>query len=165
MSFVSILLFDLGNNLCFIKIWVFFSFARSSVFRFCHNLNPEFFFSTILFFCFITFWVLGFVTTFFLHSFVANWVLEFYLDGILFTPICLNFKYFHCTTFWPLRAHAGKYPPALLGPFSFPGSPSAVHDRVCWLKRKAFCSACPALVNEMVGNRIFYCVLHNCDSV
>ena len=95
---------------------------------------------------------------FFFLSFLTNLVFEFYLNTVFCIPIFFfYFKYLHCTTFWPLRSHAVKYPPVSLGPFSILGSLSDVHDRVCSLKRNAVCPASPALVNEMVASIIFYC--------
>ena len=109
-----------------------FSFAMSSVFRVCCNLNSKFFLSSqIEFFSRIKFWVLRLFTNFFF--FLVLLQIEFL--SFFSTPYFLfhffNFKYFHCTHCWSLRAHAGKYPPASLGPFSIPDP--AVYDRVCSL--------------------------------
>ena len=56
-------------------------------------------------------------------------------------------------------------PPGSLGPSYSPVSHSAILDRVCSLKRSAVCSASSALVDDMTGSNIFYCVPHTFDSV
>ena len=65
------------------------SFAMSSVFWFCHNLNCEFFLTNWVFFSCITFWVLRVCPNLFLifFSFVANWVFELHLNTTLFIPL------------------------------------------------------------------------------
>ena len=84
----------------------------------------------------------------------------FFLSYMFFT---LNFVHHKTPLSW--RPHSEQYPPGSLGTFSSPGSPSAVHDQVCSLKRPAVCSASTALVDYMIGRNIFYCVLHTCVSV
>ena len=46
---------------------------------------------------------------------------------------------------WPWRPPAGQSPPVSSGRSSSPGSPWAVHDQVCSLKRSAVCSASSCL--------------------
>ena len=118
-----------------------------------------------------------------LLSYVRIWVYEFHPKFLFFYNFFItkifqhNFFFFfspfsfftsnfvHHKTPWPLRPHFVQYPPGSLEQFSSPGFPSAVHDQVCSLKRSALCSASPALINDMTGSNIFYCVLNTCDSV
>ena len=119
-----------------------------------------------LFSFFFRIWVYEFHPKFFYYIFFITTIFQqIFLLLILFPFLFFTSNFVHHKTPWPLRPHSGQYPPGSLGPFSSPGSPSAVHDQVCSLKRSAVCSAPPALVNDMTGSIILYCVLHTCDLV
>ena len=115
-----------------------------SISRYCPNLNCKFchifsfqFHPKFLHYNF-------FITKIFQHN------LFFFFQFSLFTS---NFVH-HKT---PLRPHSVQYSHSLLGQFSSPGYPSAVHDRVCSLKRSTHYSASPALLGDMTGSNNFYC--------
>ena len=122
-------------------------YVKTWVIEFCQNLSLEFH------------------PKFFWSLFFSS---QRYFNTIFFLLFPFSFftSYFvHNKTPWPMCPHSGQYPPGSLEPFSSPGWPSAVLIRVCWLERSAVCSAFPALVDDMIGSNIFYCILHTCDSV
>ena len=103
----------------------------------------------------------NFCITFFYHNNISTYFFSlYYLPFLFFTS-----NFVHHKILWPLRPHSGRYPSGSLGQFSSQGTPSAVHDQVCALKRSAVCSASPPLADDMTGSNIFYCVLHTWDSV